>query len=353
MAFTGNDLWNGFYPFGGEPGSITDGVFSANDQSTSDGAKLLHNCRVKGGDKVELSFTARAISGAGAGFIDISQVGVLLSDVKVAGHDDWRRYTVCGVVPPEYDTVLVYFGVGVYNSTVGHIEFRLPSIKVNGTQILPGAVDYGLCYAPNRDLMLTVNDKMYGLFKRTDGAFCYQGNAAGGTLPSDPIDAKENGISIGQGGGGRLKIFETNGTCTVYGRPSAGTISAFYHVIAAGGNNTLVGSISITPTTTTYNTTSDYRLKSQVQDLENSGAFIDALNPRSWTWDLDGSRGVGFIAHELQNVSPSSVTGEKDALTLEGAPDYQTVAYGSPEIIANLVSELKSLRRRIALLESK
>lgn len=352
MAFTGNDLWNGFYPLGGEPGSITDGVFSANDQSTSDGAKLLHNCRVKGGDKVELSFTARAISGAGAGFIDISQVGVLLSDVKVAGHDDWRRYTVCGVVPPEYDTVLVYFGVGVYNSTVGHIEFRLPSIKVNGTQILPGVVDYGLCYAPNRDLMLTVNDKMYGLFKRTDGAFCYQGGAVG-SFPSDPIDSKENGISIGQGGGGRLKIYESGGTCTAYGRSSAGQLSSFYYVTAAGGNNTLVGSISITATSTAYNTSSDYRLKDAVQDLDGSGMFIDALRPRAWRWVQNGGRGVGFIAHELQEVSQASVTGDKDGLNVDGSPEYQSVFYGSPELIANMVAEIKSLRRRVSDLERK
>jgi hypothetical protein len=80
--------------------------------------------------------------------------------------------------------------------------------------------------------------------------------------------------------------------------------------------------------------------------LTGSGAFIDALKPKTWEWKVDGSRGVGFIAHEAQEVSPSSVIGEKDG------DKMQSMEYGSAEFIANIVAELQSVRARLAALEA-
>ena len=113
-----------------------------------------------------------------------------------------------------------------------------------------------------------------------------------------------------------------------------------------------IGSVSLNSNNTvSYYTSSDYRLKSNVQDLTDSGAFIDALRPRKFTWNSDGSDGAGFIAHELQEVSPTSVSGQKDALDSEGKPKMQNVEYGSPEMIAMMVAELKALRSRVKQLE--
>jgi hypothetical protein len=112
-----------------------------------------------------------------------------------------------------------------------------------------------------------------------------------------------------------------------------------------------VGSISVTTTATAYNTSSDYRRKFNVQDLTGSGTFIDALKPRTFDWD-SGNKGVGFIAHEFAEVSPTSVHGEKDAVDADGKPIYQAMQASSAEVIANLVAELQSLRQRVAALES-
>ena len=114
-----------------------------------------------------------------------------------------------------------------------------------------------------------------------------------------------------------------------------------------------VGTISVTTTATAYNTSSDYRLKDNPQPLTNSGAFIDALKPKTWDWKADGSKGVGFIAHEAQEVSPSSVVGAKDAVDADGKPVMQAMEYGSAEFIANIIAELQSLRARVAQLEAK
>jgi hypothetical protein len=109
-----------------------------------------------------------------------------------------------------------------------------------------------------------------------------------------------------------------------------------------------VGDISVTTLLTTYNTTSDYRLKNNQAPLTGSGAFIDALQPKTWNWAQDGSKGAGFIAHEFAEVSPSSVSGIKDAVDAEGKPVYQAMQASSAEVIANLVAEIQSLRQRLA-----
>jgi hypothetical protein len=116
--------------------------------------------------------------------------------------------------------------------------------------------------------------------------------------------------------------------------------------------NATVGSITITGTATAYNTSSDRRLKNIDGDLTGSGAFIDALQPRVGTWKADGSPFVGFIADEVQLVSPRSVVGEPDAVDDDGHPIHQAMEYGSADFIANIIAELKSVRGRLAKLEA-
>jgi hypothetical protein len=132
--------------------------------------------------------------------------------------------------------------------------------------------------------------------------------------------------------------------------------------VQAGTNNYAVtyrhstggicGSVTATGTTTcTFNTSSDYRLKNNQQLLTGSGAFIDSLQPKTWQW-TDGTAGVGFIAHEVQVVSPTTVVGQKDDAYEDGTPKYQMMEYGSAEFIANIIAELQSLRQRVAPLEA-
>jgi hypothetical protein len=125
-----------------------------------------------------------------------------------------------------------------------------------------------------------------------------------------------------------------------YNSASGTSFTAYYY------NSGYIGGITQNGTTAVaYNTSSDYRLKDNPQPLTGSGAFIDALKPKTWNWKADGSRGVGFIAHEVQEVSPGSVVGEKDG------EQMQAMEYGSAEFIANIIAELQSLRQRVALLE--
>ena len=129
---------------------------------------------------------------------------------------------------------------------------------------------------------------------------------------------------------------------------TASTSTAAYFITSSG----VCGTITCSGTNTAYNTSSDYRRKSNVKDLTGSGTFIDSLKPRTFDWDT-GDKGVGFIAHEFAEVSPSSVVGEKDAVDSDGNPVYQCMQASTPEVIANLVAELQSVRQRLAALETR
>ena len=180
--------------------------------------------------------------------------------------------------------------------------------------------------------------KYYRTFSNQSGTI-YNGTTNANFITS----STETGAYLGETS---IAATETGGNAMYLNRlASDGSIAAFRR----GG--ALVGSVAVTTTGTSYNVTSDYRLKNEVVDLFGSGIFIDKLRPRFWKWAENGKTGSGFIAHEIQDVSPSSVLGDKDA-TENGNPVYQQVFYSSPEIIANIVAEIKSLRVRVAILEN-
>ena len=95
--------------------------------------------------------------------------------------------------------------------------------------------------------------------------------------------------------------------------------TAGYQMVFSTTNySATAGTIYSSGTTTAYNTSSDYRLKENVQPLTNGIDRLKQLKPSHWTWTQDGQYGEGFIAHEAQQVVPISVTGTKDAMRLEG-----------------------------------
>ena len=121
-----------------------------------------------------------------------------------------------------------------------------------------------------------------------------------------------------------------------------------------------VGAITTSGSLTTYAVSSDYRLKENLASLENSKEFILSLKPKQGNWKADGSKFVGFVAHEFAETSPTSVIGEKDAIDEEGKPVYQSMQASSAEVMANLValvqeqqSMIETLTTRLTALENK
>jgi len=90
---------------------------------------------------------------------------------------------------------------------------------------------------------------------------------------------------------------------------------AYKSSISTGG--VVVGTISTNGSSTSYNTSSDYRLKEDWQPVSGSIDRVKALNPVNFAWKIDGSRVDGFLAHEVSDVVPEAITGEKDGMKTE------------------------------------
>ena len=118
-------------------------------------------------------------------------------------------------------------------------------------------------------------------------------------------------------------------------------------------NGSYIGSVSQASTSSvSYNTTSDYRLKENVVNLEGATARLVQLQPKRFEWinDTDGAVWDGFLAHEVQSVVPEAITGAKDAVDADGNPEYQGI--DQSKLVPLLVATIKELEARITALEA-
>jgi hypothetical protein len=116
------------------------------------------------------------------------------------------------------------------------------------------------------------------------------------------------------------------------------------------------GYIETTSTNVIYSTTSDYRLKNTIAPMTGALDKVALLKPVTYKWNEDGSDGQGFIAHELAEVMPDAVTGEKDAVDADGNPVYQGI--DTSFLVATLTAAIQeqqaiieSLTARVSALE--
>ena len=126
-------------------------------------------------------------------------------------------------------------------------------------------------------------------------------------------------------------------TCAVFNR--AGSDGATVRLRRQGSD---VGSISTTASATAYNTSSDYRLKDNVQPMSGALAKVALLKPVTYKWKVDGSDSEGFIAHELQAIKPDCVSGAKDAVDADGNPQYQGI--DTSFLVATLTAAIQELK---------
>ena len=225
--------------------------------------------------------------------------------------------------------------------TIGHINFegadgshliRAAQISavVDGT---PGANDM-----PGRLVFSTCSDGTANLTERmriTSGGVCQMGAYVG------------NGNGTGWS-------FETTNTASAH---ETSTNSSFTHIFWINGNG-VVGGISTNGSATSYNTSSDYRLKENVTAVTDGITRVKQLSPKRFNFIVDGTTTVdGFIAHEAQTVVPEAVTGTHDEVDTDGNAVMQGIDQSKfvPLLTAALqeaIAKIETLETKVAALEA-
>ena len=173
-----------------------------------------------------------------------------------------------------------------------------------------------------------------------------------GTTSSLYSSTQKDGLQIEGAGGGPYVIVCKN----------VDTSGGANQILFLDGSGDTCGEIASNATnnTTSYGTSSDYRLKENITDVTNAIVTLKKLKPKTYNFisDPDNISEDGFLAHELGAVVPNAVTGEKDAMTSDNEIKPQQVDYGrlTPLLTAALqeaVAKIETLEAKITALEAK
>ncbi len=105
------------------------------------------------------------------------------------------------------------------------------------------------------------------------------------------------------------------------------------------------GSITTNGSNTTYATSSDYRLKENILPMTGALNTVSALRPVTYTWKATNKSAQGFIAHELAEVLPDAVVGEKDAVNEDGSIKPQGI--DTSYLVATLTAAIQELNEKV------
>ena len=147
-----------------------------------------------------------------------------------------------------------------------------------------------------------------------------------------------NSVGINSSGSAYFDSTATN--VVEVNRTSNGNALAFHN------SGSLVGSITLGNTSTAYNTSSDARLKDNIEDADDSGEKIDAIQVRQFDWKSTGKhQDFGMVAQELIHVAPDAVT------VPENTGEMMSVDYS--KLVPLLMKEIQQLRARVHKLEEE
>ena len=135
---------------------------------------------------------------------------------------------------------------------------------------------------------------------------------------------------------------------------ASGTIN---QIIFMDGGGTARGSITTNASSTSYNTTSDYRLKENVELLAGATVRLSQIPVHRFNFIGSDATVDGLLAHEVQAVVPESVIGTRDEIDEDGNPVYQGIDQSKlvPLLTAALqeaIAKIETLESKVAALES-
>ena len=118
-----------------------------------------------------------------------------------------------------------------------------------------------------------------------------------------------------------------------------------------GNANGYIGSIKTNGSATSFNTSSDYRLKENVDYSWDATTRLKQLKPARFNFIVDDTNTLvdGFMAHEVSSIVPEAITGAKDAVDSDNNPEYQGI--DQSKLVPLLVKTIQELEARITALE--
>ena len=261
-------------------------------------------------------------------------------------------------------------------STSGYTEIDAPAVAGSNTLVLPGGNG-------SAGQVLTTNGS--GTLSWTSDVMLNAGSASApslyfsGDTNTGMWSPSADTIAWSTGGSERVRI--TNAGQKLYNTTSAfgtgvqnvqvgsGSLDVGISIRAlSDGNwgmgfrnaaNTVVGQIIIGASSTSYNTSSDYRLKENITSLTGAIDRLSQIPVHRFNFKADPTKTVdGFIAHEAQAVVPEAVTGTKDAVDADGNPIYQGIDQSKlvPLLTAALqeaIAKIETLEAKVAALEAQ
>jgi hypothetical protein len=234
-------------------------------------------------------------------------------------------------------------GIGT-SSPSANLEVR--GASSNGQIYLGGSTTatYGQIYSDNDGTLIAAADA---------------GDNASGSSFRVSVDGSEamridSGLNVLIGttsfsSGSKGKQFENNANAIALRSGSATTATTFHNEFH--NPNGAVGSIRTSGTSTSYVTSSDYRLKENVSYDFDATTRLKQLRPARFNFIADANTTLdGFLAHEVQDVVPEAISGEKDAVNEDGSINPQGI--DQSKLVPLLVKTIQELEARITALEN-
>ena len=170
-------------------------------------------------------------------------------------------------------------------------------------------------------------------------------NKANTTEHTDGIILRGNATTVIARDNDALAIWADNATANTGGTKG--------HILFKRGTNAvLVGSVTSTTSATSFNTSSDYRLKENVNYTFDATTRLKQLKPARFNFKVNADSEIvdGFLAHEVSSIVPEAITGAKDAVDGDGNPVYQSI--DQSKLVPLLVKTIQELEARITALEA-
>jgi len=356
---TGNKIYYGFGIQAGEMRTFaaSNGVLTFGQISTSDGTTYTERARIDTSGRL-LVGTSSARSGYAGG-------NNFTPYLQVEGNSDGTRFY----------SLTNNSNANAVSAPILNLS-RSRSSSIGGTTVVQngdwlGTISFNGYDGTNPVEAVQIKAEVDGTPGTNDmpGRLVFSTTADGQSSPTERmritnqgilnLNGQRSGFGLPMSGSGNVRVAASSAGGMSISTFDTLDYTAVQFVREVSGTAIQVGTITCTSTTTAYNTSSDYRLKENVIALDDAATRLKQIPAYRFNFIAEPDKTVdGFLAHEVQDVVPEAITGEKDAVDDDGNPIYQGIDQSKlvPLLTAALqeaIGEIESLKARVAALEAQ